>query len=73
MNVTLVRQHMSKFVGPTLKGTVFMAAVIEYLCTELIEIAGQKDTARITPSTLSLAIQGDPELSAILHDLVMPQ
>ncbi|KAM3295772.1 hypothetical protein ACQJBY_038203 [Aegilops geniculata] len=49
---------------------VYLAAVLEYLATEVLELAGDaaKETkkARIIPRHLMIAVQGDPELSQLL-------
>ncbi|XP_037444876.1 protein H2A.6-like [Triticum dicoccoides] len=49
---------------------VYLAAVLEYLAAEVLELAGDaaKETkkARIIPRHLMIAVQGDPELSRLL-------
>uniref|UniRef100_A0A453GU40 Histone H2A n=1 Tax=Aegilops tauschii subsp. strangulata TaxID=200361 RepID=A0A453GU40_AEGTS len=49
---------------------VYLAAVLEYLATEVMELAGdaakESKKARIIPRHLMIAVQGDPELSRLL-------
>lgn len=50
---------------------VFIASVLEYLVSELVELAGGAAEAakkkRITPRFINLAIRNDDELSQLLH------
>lgn len=54
-----------------------MAAVLEYLCAEVIDIAGIEATKakkqRITPRHLMLAVKKDAELSELLKDVTMSE
>jgi len=55
---------------------VSMAAMMEYMIAEVLELAGnvaadQKRT-RITPRAIKLGIQGDTELKKLLDDVYIP-
>ena len=54
---------------------VFMAATIEYLCAEILELAGnntlQKNRLRIKPRHIFLAVAEDAELGELFEDSVI--
>lgn len=56
---------------------VFLAAVLEYLVAEIVELAGHsskaKNKRRITPRHICLAIRGDEELAELLKNVTISE
>ncbi len=54
---------------------VFLAAVFDYLCSEILEIAGticeQQKFERIKPRHLQLAIRNDDELAKLMANIMI--
>jgi histone H2A len=56
---------------------VYLAAVLEYLCAEILELAGNaardNKKSRIIPRHISLAVKNDEELNKLLGDVTIAQ
>lgn len=56
---------------------IFMAAVLEYIVAEVLELAGnvciERGRARITSQHICLAIRNDPELSQLFANVIIPE
>ena len=74
-----IRRHMKQLLGPNMRvgagAPVHMAAVLEYLSAELLELAGNaardNKRTRIVPRHLQLAVRNDEELNILLRTVTI--
>ena len=56
---------------------IFMAAVLEYLTSEVMELAGENcktdKRTRITPRHIQLAVRNDPEINKIMCEAMIAE
>ncbi|NXP13379.1 H2A2B protein, partial [Thinocorus orbignyianus] len=56
---------------------IYMAAVLEYLCTEIVELAGnaakENRKIRILPRHIQLAVRNDDELNKLFSSVTIAQ
>jgi histone H2A len=75
IGTALRRGRYTKRVGAT--APVYLAAVLEYLTAELLELSGkvasQQKKKRITPRAVTLAVRHDEELSQLLQNVTFTQ
>lgn len=76
---SLLRRRILKtlqFKGMTDKAAVYMSAVLEYLCAELLDMSSEVATslgvAKITPTHILKAIRQDEEMSRLLKGVEIP-
>ena len=67
--------HYAERVGAV--APVYLAAVVEYLCAEILELAGHaardNKKTRISPRHMQLAIRNDEELNKLLSGVTIAQ
>ena len=63
--------------GVGVGGGVFMAAVLEYICSEILELAGENckvdKRSRITPRHIQLAVRNDPEINKLMCEVMIAE
>ena len=56
---------------------IFMAAVLEYLTSEIMELAGEnckvEKKTRITPRHIQLAVRNDPEINKLMCEAMIAE
>ena len=61
----------------SLDAACYLTAVLEYLCAEILELAGNaardRKKVRITPRHIKLAISNDDELNNLLKDSIIKE
>lgn len=71
----LRRGRYSKLIGKS--SSIYLAAVLEYLTAELLELAGNfaRDNGRhrIAPRFINMAVQSDDELQTLLKDVTISE
>ena len=72
----MIRERASGCSRLSQTADVYMAAVLEYLCAELLELSGNSardhKRKRINPRDITLAIKSDEELDSLWKHVVLP-
>ena len=70
----IIKSYTNKRIGQG--SPVYLAAVMEYLCAEILELAGNaahdNRRSRITARDLQLCIRNDEELNNLFHNVFIP-